>query len=79
MRHAEREAFAQNDLGNNVDITLNGKKATETLAKQLNKKIENIYTSPVKRCIQTANIFLPYTSQTTIIKSNLLGDPGIFY
>lgn len=78
MRHAEREAFAKNDLGNNVNITSNGKKATENLAKQWNKKIENIYTSPVKRCIQTANIFLPYTSKAAVVKSNLLGDPGIF-
>lgn len=78
MRHAEREEIPVGELGNDVVLTAAGKAACVKLAKKFPQVIKNLYTSPVKRCLQTAELFLPFSQAASVIHSHLLGDPGIF-
>ena len=78
IRHAERPAIQGGTVGNELALTSNGVRDTIRLAKSLPRKILSIESSPILRCIQTAELIaehhkLPLTS---IGRSNLLGDPG---
>lgn len=78
IRHAERPAIQDGTVGNELALTSNGVRDTIRLAKSLPRKILSIESSPILRCIQTAELIaehheLPLTS---IGRSNLLGDPG---
>lgn len=78
IRHAERPAIQDGTVGNELALTSNGIHETIRLAKSLPRKILSIESSPILRCIQTAELIaehheLPLTS---IGRSNLLGDPG---
>ena len=78
IRHAERPAIQDGTVGNELALTSNGVHETMRLAKSLPRKILSIESSPILRCIQTAELIaehheLPLTS---IGRSNLLGDPG---
>ncbi|WP_417532173.1 histidine phosphatase family protein [Marinobacter lipolyticus] len=78
IRHAERPAIQDGTVGNELALTSNGVHETIRLAKSLPRKILSIESSPILRCIQTAELIaehheLPLTS---IGRSNLLGDPG---
>ena len=74
IRHAEREPFVRGEFGHEVNLTANGRISCQQLGKRLDKQLVGLYTSPVKRCYQTAQWlgFLP------IQTSEVLGDPGIF-
>lgn len=78
IRHAHRKPFNQGDWGNQVSITLEGQEASRHLGKTLAKsQISMIWTSPVKRCIQTAEeIKNGIGEELPIHSSSLLGDPG---
>lgn len=78
IRHAERPTIQDGTVGNELALTSNGVHETIRLAKSLPRKILSIESSPILRCIQTAELIaehheLPLTS---IGRSNLLGDPG---
>lgn len=78
IRHAERPAIQDGTVGNELALTSNGVHETKRLAKSLPREILSIESSPILRCIQTAELIaehheLPLTS---IGRSNLLGDPG---
>ena len=78
IRHAHRNAFESNDWGHNVPIIPFGEKKSEQLGKTLAKsRINAIWTSPIKRCIQTAEkIKIGIGIDIPIHYSSLLGDPG---
>lgn len=78
MRHAEREEIPANEFGNDVVLTESGREACVALAKKIPYAIRNLYSSPVKRCLQTAELFLPFSKAVVVVQSSLLGDPGIF-
>lgn len=75
IRHAQKE-----DSSPNCGLTKNGILASRNYARKLlknNAKLDFIISSPIKRCIQTANeISSIYNIE--VIKSNKLGDPGVF-
>ena len=78
IRHAERPTIQDGTVGNELSLTSNGVHETKRLAKSLPREILSIESSPILRCIQTAELIaehheLPLTS---IGRSNLLGDPG---
>ncbi|WP_342630470.1 histidine phosphatase family protein [Marinobacter alkaliphilus] len=78
IRHAERPTIEDGTVGNELSLTSNGIHETKRLAKSLPREILSIESSPIQRCIQTAELIaehheLPLTS---IGRSNLLGDPG---
>ena len=78
IRHAEKK-----DDGVHAQLTEKGLKDSFIFGKKLKKQniqIDKIITSPIERCLQTAQeIVKGYDKQEiTIEESNLLGDPGVF-
>ena len=79
LRHSDREDIPKGSFGN--EILLNEKgiqnaiRFGESLAEQ---KINRIFTSPVERCVQTAEyITKGYGSSLEIIETVALGAPGL--
>lgn len=78
LRHAERQPFLPGDFGNEVTLTEKGIVSCQSLANKLNTQLIQLYTSPVKRCLQTAELLSSTAKFSCFKTSNLLGDPGIF-
>jgi broad specificity phosphatase PhoE len=80
IRHADRNKIPEGEFGNEVELNKLGfKRALEYGTKLSHLKIHTIYTSPIKRCVQTAESIreaLKYDIE--IEESILLGDPGPF-
>ncbi len=79
IRHADRDAIPENSFGNEVLLNETGiKNAINYGKKLLNHQITKIYTSPVERCVQTAEwIMQGYGKPIQIIPTKILGAPGI--
>lgn len=73
LRHAEKE-IVSSQFGNEANITERGQKDCRRLKKALDNKKIMIYSSPLKRCIQTAELLSPVSK--TISTNELLGNPG---
>ncbi|NGX38376.1 MAG: Lipopolysaccharide core heptose(II)-phosphate phosphatase [Chlamydiae bacterium] len=80
LRHAEREDFQKNTFGDMTPLTTRGKDTAQMLGKKFSQvPIDAIYTSPLLRCVQTANEFIKgLGNKCPIHFSNILGDPGPF-
>ena len=78
IRHGERENIPEGTFGNEILLTERGKHDSTELGKQLAAyRINKIFTSPVKRCVQTAEMIKKGSRQDVkIILSNQLGNPG---
>lgn len=76
IRHAHRGELK--GWGHQVSITAEGRKASEKLGRVFaNQEIKAIWTSPVKRCVQSATqIKKGIGTNLSIHSSTLLGDPG---
>lgn len=80
LRHAERDPFQKGSFGNHLPLNQQGKLSAFAFGEILQDlKIVKIYTSPVERCIQTAEyIRRGYGYQTEIIQTKALGAPGLY-
>jgi len=79
LRHAERPDIPDHEIGNEVGLTKQGIRQTRQFAKSLKQPIISISSSPILRCVQTAEIISNQCSYNeTIKKSILLGNPGFF-
>lgn len=79
LRHSIREEFAAGDLGNNIPITVDGKNLAFELGRYLGKRLRTLHSSPLLRCIQTAEALREGAGVDADIPGNrLLGDPGVF-
>lgn len=78
IRHAERETIVVGEFGNEVALTKRGEITSQLLVGVLKDRLVEIYSSPVKRCAQTAKILEMANELMKVNFSNLLGDPGIF-
>ncbi|MBN2893565.1 MAG: histidine phosphatase family protein [Bacteroidales bacterium] len=80
IRHTERYTIKDGESGDDINITPDGKKMAIEYGKSTQNKILNkIFTSPIKRCIQTAEqIINGYNKQVEIISTKMLGDPSAF-
>lgn len=78
IRHAEREPFVPGDINNDVNLTLKGEMACYALTYALHGRLIKVFTSPVKRCLQTAHLLATASISNEIISHHYLGDPGIF-
>ncbi len=80
IRHAERYAFKDGQLGNDVSITDNGITTAVNFGKSLRDKgLVKIFTSPVKRCVQTAErIKEGLADDVQIVESQALGMPSTY-
>ena len=78
IRHAHREEFDSNEWGHEISITSQGKKGARQFGKTLAKsQIKEIWTSPIKRCVQTTEAIKKGIGvDVPIYNSSLLGDPG---
>ncbi len=79
LRHADRDDIPQGSFGNEVLLNEKGKLNAQRFGEQLiERKINRIFTSPVGRCVQTAEfISKGYGSSIEIIETTSLGAPGL--
>lgn len=79
MRHGHRIEARQGSFGNDLALTLEGKKASENLGAQSKVLWGEVHTSPILRCVQTSEEILKGAHQTIpIMTTKVLGDPGPF-
>ena len=78
LRHAERSEIPEGTFGNEILLTEKGKKDAEELGKKLSVyNVQKIYTSPIHRCVQTAEYIKKGLGKNVeIVINNELGDPG---
>lgn len=79
LRHSDRDDIPKGSFGNEILLNEKGKQNAlfygESLAES---KINRIFTSPVERCVQTAEyITKGYGSALEIIETTALGGPGL--
>jgi hypothetical protein len=79
LRHSDRYDIKKSEFGNDVLLNPQGIEKAKKFGEELRKyKVNKIYTSPIERCVQTAeNIVIGYSNKIEIIKTKALGDPGI--
>ncbi len=80
IRHAHRLPFAPGDWGNEASITEEGREAAHLWGETFHiGKCTKIFSSPVKRCLQTAvEIENASGLDNSIETSHLLGEPGFY-
>ena len=81
LRHAERFEILKGSSGSNIQLTDNGREASKLLGKHLfYQNIGYIFSSPIKRCLDTGRNILIGAEQKTlpIIEDVVLGNPGCF-
>jgi len=79
LRHADRDDIPQGSFGNEILLNEKGKQNAQRFGEKLSeRKINRIFTSPVGRCVQTAEyITKGYGSSIEIIETTSLGAPGL--
>ena len=80
IRHAEREDIPGGTFGHDVNLTAEGSQAAEQLGAALSSnRALSVLSSPVPRCVQTAQAILRGTGSTAqVLTDRHLGDPGAF-
>lgn len=79
LRHADRDEIPQGSFGNEILLNEKGKQNAQSFGKNLTeRKINRIFTSPVERCVQTAEFLTKgYGITIEIIETTALGAPGL--
>jgi broad specificity phosphatase PhoE len=79
LRHSVRDDLPPGEAGNHVPITEIGRQLANELGERIGKRLCTLHTSPLIRCVQTAEA-LAYGagSDAPIVRDTLLGDPGVF-
>lgn len=79
LRHADRDDIPQDSFGNEILLNEKGKQNSLNFGKKLaEKKVNRIFTSPIRRCVQTAEFIIQgYGSSLEIIETTALGAPGL--
>jgi broad specificity phosphatase PhoE len=80
IRHSDRDKIPANTFGNHVLLNEKGKFNAEKYGENLQKfKINKIFTSPVQRCVETAEFILKgLKKDLPIIQTKILGEPGAY-
>jgi len=80
IRHADRNKIPEGSFGDEVELNTKGKQNAFQFGEQLiDYKINKVFSSPVKRCVQTGKqIVKAYKQSVDIEVNNLLGEPGAF-
>ena len=78
VRHAARPDISPNTVGNDVMLTDEGIEQSKLFASLLSGQVLSIRTSPIGRCVQTAELIAQAThfKLDDIEQCRLLGDPG---
>jgi broad specificity phosphatase PhoE len=79
LRHADRDDIPQGSFGNEILLNEKGKQNAKNFGEKLaERKINRIFTSPIGRCVQTAEFIIKgYGSLIEIIETTSLGAPGL--
>ncbi len=79
IRHSDRDDIPQGSFGNEILLNEKGRQNAQSFGENLSgRKINRIFTSPVGRCIQTAEFITKgYGSSVEIIETTALGAPGL--
>ncbi len=79
LRHADRNEIPKGSFGNEILLNDKGKRKAQLFGEKLvNRKVNKIFTSPIERCVQTAQFIQKgYGNSIEIIKTNALGAPGL--
>ena len=79
LRHADRDDIPQGSFGNEILLNEKGKQNAQSFGEKLaERKINRIFTSPVGRCVQTAEFITKgYGCPIEIIETTALGAPGL--
>lgn len=79
LRHAAREKIPEGETGAELPITRSGVLASEEFGRLLGARLRGLSTSPLLRCVQTAEAVLRGSGRDlAIAPSRSLGDPGAF-
>ncbi len=79
LRHSVRGPLPENQVGDHVPLTDDGVALARELGKVLGSRLKSLQTSPVLRCVQTAEGLRTGADSSLELKtSDLLGDPGIY-
>jgi len=78
IRHSERNKIPRGEFGTHYMLTENGVRMAEEFGTKLSEYgIVKIYTSPIPRCVQTAELLKQGIGKPLeIIQDHHLGDPG---
>lgn len=79
LRHADRDDIPEGSFGNEIVLNDKGKRRAELFGESFAEmKINRIYTSPVERCVQTAEFITKgYGKSIEVIETKALGAPGL--
>ena len=79
LRHADRDEIPQGSFGNEVLLNEKGKQNALGFGEKLiGQKVNKILTSPIGRCVETAELIAKgYGKEIEIIETTGLGAPGL--
>ena len=77
LRHGDREQIPQGEFGNEILLNVKGKQKSLAFGEALREfPIKRILTSPIPRCVQTAELISEgFGGGLEIISTKCLGDP----
>lgn len=79
MRHSARPPIPKGEVGMDLPITEQGRLLALQLGAALGTRLRRLHTSPVLRCVQTAEALAEgAASKTTPVHDTMLGEPGAF-
>lgn len=79
LRHSVRDHLPPGDAGYRLPITEVGRRLAAELGAHLRGKLRTLRTSPLDRCVQTAEALAKGAqANLEIVTDRLLGDPGAF-
>lgn len=79
LRHSVRGELPSDAPGNDVLLTETGHTLARELGEQIGSRLKSMHSSPIPRCVQTAEAICAGAGATLpVALDRLLGDPGIF-
>lgn len=79
LRHAARTPLPPDDVGYALPITEAGAELARELGRLLGRRLRSLRSSPLVRCIQTAEVLRGGAGEDMpIVSDRLLGDPGVY-
>lgn len=79
LRHSVRDPLAPGDVGYNIPITDFGYRLAFGLGTRLRGRLVTLHSSPLPRCLQTAQALAEGAgADPAITQDRLLGDPGVY-
>ncbi len=79
LRHSVRDELPPGNAGNSLPITADGIHLAQELGGLIGDRLRSLHTSPLTRCVQTAEALNDGAgTNLSIVHDRLLGDPGVF-